>query len=346
MRISRADPDDPTGKRRRHFEISIDSPFTVLNCRATQANTALPQYSGRDGPTLEQRQQMACGCPDAPPLDPSVSGLAGPLIMVEEDIMSPSGRRLRLDCPPGTRPGMRQSNSVNRGTRLSPVDQEQEQERPIHLLRHPSHNPPAFDADEPPPPLPSALLTPPPHYDLIVGTPSVDGLADYFARLAAYENMEQVATKGTVGPGDSSAGGTPGPSTGQPASSSAAGLASTSGSVSYPLLGDVTVDPFNNIRVPARPTTGGDVQEPMPSNGDGNDEQPEAEGDTADDTASSTSEDSTEDDQAARPHRRGRVNVANPRTPGGRLVPSRSLEIERPMVRLDMTGVLRRRGES
>lgn len=63
MRISRLDPDDPAGKRRRHFEISIDSPFTVLNCRATQANTALPEYSGTDQPMY--RQQASCGCPDA-----------------------------------------------------------------------------------------------------------------------------------------------------------------------------------------------------------------------------------------------------------------------------------------
>jgi hypothetical protein len=60
-----------------------------------------------------------------------------------------------------------------------------------------------------------------------------------------------------------------------------------------------------------------------------------------DPAADDYSSDSGEEDPA-RPHRRGRVNVANPRTPGGRLVPSRSLEIERPVVRLDMTGVVRR----
>ena len=58
MRISRADGDDPTGKRRRHFEISIDSPFTVLNCRATQANTSLPQYCGRDEPLAPARHDV------------------------------------------------------------------------------------------------------------------------------------------------------------------------------------------------------------------------------------------------------------------------------------------------
>ena len=65
--------------------------------------------------------------------------------------------------------------------------------------------------------------------------------------------------------------------------------------------------------------------------------------DEADASSASDSADDEEDDEGtARPHRRGRVNVANPRTPGGRMVPSRSLEIERPTLRLDMTGVLRR----
>jgi hypothetical protein len=53
------------------------------------------------------------------------------------------------------------------------------------MLRHPSYNPPAFDAEQPPPPLP----TPPPLYEQVIGTPSHDGLADYFARLAeTYED--------------------------------------------------------------------------------------------------------------------------------------------------------------
>ena len=49
------------------------------------------------------------------------------------------------------------------------------------MLRNPSYNPPAFDAEQPPPP----LATPPPLYDHIIGTPSHDGLADYFARSAS-----------------------------------------------------------------------------------------------------------------------------------------------------------------
>lgn len=67
--------------------------------------------------------------------------------------------------------------------------------RPIHLMRVPSFNPPAFDADSAPPPAPelvdtppdiATIATPPPLYDVVVGTPSVDGMADYFVRLAQY----------------------------------------------------------------------------------------------------------------------------------------------------------------
>jgi len=49
--------------------------------------------------------------------------------------------------------------------------------RPIHLLRAPSFNPPAFEDDVAPPP----LMTPPPKYDTMFAN---NGLADYFSRLA------------------------------------------------------------------------------------------------------------------------------------------------------------------
>jgi len=307
MRISRADPEDPTGKRRRHFEISIDSPFTVLNCRATQANTLLPQYSGRDGPVVEQQQQMTCGCPDAHRVDKSPSHSAGHLALVEQDAITPNGSRLGLDgisssALPATPqpahlqtshrmsgPPSRQSTPLAR-TRNPALAGSNERERPIHLLRYPSFNPPAFDADEPPPPLPADLLTPPPNYDVIVGTPSVDGLADYFARLADYEDPDrQVPAMASQEPVDD---GIP-PGEGTP-------LAINDGF-------------FAGAGPAARQHQSAD-----------------------DDSSDSADED------PARPHRRGRVNVANPRTPGGRLVPSRSLDIERPVMSLDMAGVTRR----
>lgn len=67
--ISRADLDDPTGKRRRHFDI-INSAFIALNCRATQANRALPQCTG---------SANSCGYRDAQPLVHGPSGTTRPL---------------------------------------------------------------------------------------------------------------------------------------------------------------------------------------------------------------------------------------------------------------------------
>ena len=311
MRISRLDPDDPAGKRRRHFEISIDSPFTVLNCRATQANTSLPQYC-RGGNAPEQNQQTACGCPDARVIDRSPSSSVAHLALVEQDATNMGSGRLGLDSVLSSAlPNRPRAAHLQAGSRFSnplplPVQSDSrgvsasfDRDRPIHLLRHPSFNPPAFDADDPPPPLPADILTPPPNYDVIVGTPSVDGLADYFARLAVYEGPGQVRSRqgSAVGGGHDIEEADP-----------------LSSGTEIPSGGSLTTpenDPFASLGLP---------------------------GDPAGDDFSS---DSGEEDPA-RPHRRGRVNVANPRTPGGRLVPSRSLEIERPVVRLDMTGVIRR----
>lgn len=159
LRLSRVDPNDPTCCRRRHFEISIDSPFNVLNCRATQANLNLPQYAGVD-PPIDHAYRRSCGCPDAPYID-HMDSPSAPYVV----------------CPTATAAAATSTSSS------------ESEPRPIHLMRVPSYNPPPFDADCPPPTL-SPILgpqpTPPPRYDVVVGTPSVDGLADYFARLANY----------------------------------------------------------------------------------------------------------------------------------------------------------------
>ncbi|KAK1727534.1 hypothetical protein CaCOL14_004898 [Colletotrichum acutatum] len=247
MRISRLDPEDPTGTKRRHFEISIDSPFTVLNCRATQANTSLPEYSGPDV-GLNQSRHTSCGCPDAVtisgPSEGSPNNLStGALTVMEApgNLPAPPQAAHLPSSPQPTTGGTGRSSPPNSQTSVDPLADVHP--RPIHLLRVPSYNPPAFDAETPPPPAENdqlPLQTPPPQYDVIVGTPSVDGMADYFARLADY----------------------------------------------------------------------------------GYDE-PE--------------EDSDSDEGPARiTERGGRVNVAHPRTPGGRRAPSRSMEIQRPPVELRM----------
>ncbi|KAG7404577.1 putative arrestin-related trafficking adapter [Fusarium oxysporum f. sp. raphani] len=170
MGINRLDPDDATGTKHRDLEISIDSPFTVLNCRAAQVNTNLPAYSGADfhGTTY----QFTCGCPGAfmVPADVPPSSFIGTLPGVDASIegLSASPQVAHL------------ANSVT----------VQQEPRPIRLLQVPSFDPPVFEDEASPPPAAAieapneGIRTPPPQYDVVVGTPSVDGLADYFARLA------------------------------------------------------------------------------------------------------------------------------------------------------------------
>ncbi|UKZ97009.1 uncharacterized protein TrAFT101_011777 [Trichoderma asperellum] len=250
MRISRLDADDPSGTKRRHFEISIDSPLTILNCRATKANTYLPAYSGemnRPSP-----YQSACGCPDSATIamETSPNSSTGTL---------PEPERLADSLPAPPQAVHLQSGAPAATGRQSPAawSSAERPGRPIHLLRAPSFNPPAFEDDTAPPPASTAvydhsdipqIMTPPPQYDAIVGTPSsIDGLADYFTRLAEY------------------------------------GLDDHEGS-------------------------GSDGDESPPRILD----------------------------------RNGRVNVAHPRTPGGRRMPSRSMEIPRPPMDLNISALLQR----
>lgn len=192
MRISRPDPEDPTGTKRRHFEISIDSPFTVLNCRATQANTNLPAYSG---PVSQPSPfQAACGCPDAASVATCISPSSSTGTLL--------GGEPANDALPNQAAHMQSPTSTSAATeQLGPTASAEgpgahSDARPMHLLRAPSFDPPAFYADIAPPPamvvdgpqavMTSAMVTPPPQYDSVVGTPSVDGLADYFSRLASH----------------------------------------------------------------------------------------------------------------------------------------------------------------
>ncbi|RPA92737.1 hypothetical protein L873DRAFT_1817146 [Choiromyces venosus 120613-1] len=144
MRLSKADPNDP-GKR-RHFEISIDSPFHILSCRAAGANTALPAYNSPNPGIASSGTQCSC-----PPL-------------------------ARRNSP-------RDGTTLNVNTQVGHLSSGQpeppnEVARPLHLIRYPSHNPPPFDYDVAPPP----LITPPPKYESVVL--GEEGLADYFQRLA------------------------------------------------------------------------------------------------------------------------------------------------------------------
>ncbi|RAL07655.1 arrestin C-terminal domain-containing protein [Aspergillus homomorphus CBS 101889] len=173
LRLSKVDERDP-GKR-RHFEISIDSPFHLLACKATQANIYLPAYTSPESEPTPQAQEYECGCPGAPLLNRA--GSSRQSLSSERD-ERPNGGAVSRSFTNGsgglTRPP--QAHLAD-----EPVDRPP---RPMHLLRAPSFAPPAFEELEPPPP----LVTPPPEYNTIVGDNDRETvLQDYFSRLSTYE---------------------------------------------------------------------------------------------------------------------------------------------------------------
>lgn len=177
MRLSRPDDTDPN--KRRHFEISIDSPFHILSCRATAANTYLPAYTAGGVPTTPA-DEFDCGCPGA-----AMKRRNTPPSIVPVTNASTTS----LDTIP-VLPSRNWTNNSAGLTALRPAHLHDPSSgvqnpnsgapRPMHLLRNPSFNPPPFNEEEPPPP----LMTPPPHYENIVNGDSRNALADYFARLA------------------------------------------------------------------------------------------------------------------------------------------------------------------
>ncbi|TKA79509.1 hypothetical protein B0A55_02433, partial [Friedmanniomyces simplex] len=180
MRLSKPDLNDPS--KRRHFEISIDSPFHILSCQATQANISLPAYSAPEaangGVSLHD-----CGCPGANVRRNSPTSFLPTLNALN------SARTSRDDDGRPTTPTL-QTPNLTRPQQAHVHGQAPGQERPIHLLRAPSFNPPAFEDEQPPPP----LITPPPQYDDIASPTS--GLADYFSRLAdTYDSDDDENTR-------------------------------------------------------------------------------------------------------------------------------------------------------
>ena len=187
MRLSKPDVVDPN--KRRHFEISIDSPFHILSCRASQANTSLPAYTSPQA-TQQNANLFECGCPGAArrrntqssyvvPTLPSLDTTLSQTLTNDSDTSNNSGNN-RPTTPTVESPGLTRPPTVHAARHVGRL---QSLNRPIHLLRTPSFNPPAFDDEAPPP----ALVTPPPQYDDIASP--THGLADYFVRLSdAYED--------------------------------------------------------------------------------------------------------------------------------------------------------------
>lgn len=182
MRLSKPDKDDPA--KRRHFEISIDSPFHILSCRASLANTALPAYSSPNNSADPSANLAVCGCPGAPRRNITPQYLPT-LNSLSNNHNNNNNNNNNQDDGVGPTDTLPMRPTLARPPTAHFSRPNGALQRPIHMLRAPSFNPPAFDAEEPPPP----LMTPPPMYNDIASPTAGHGLADYFTRLAdTYED--------------------------------------------------------------------------------------------------------------------------------------------------------------
>ncbi|KAJ5091638.1 hypothetical protein NUU61_006508 [Penicillium alfredii] len=192
LRLSKVDERD-TGKR-RHFEISIDSPFHILSCKATQANIYLPAYTRPAAEPEPPAQEFECGCPGAP--------------LASRENYVPSNSDREDHNPALTRRGSTgrtfgRSFTNGSGGLVRPPQAHLAQEpnarddrappRPMHLLRVPSYAPPAFEDVPPPPP----LVTPPPEYTSIFSSDDREAvLEDYFSRLSFHDEEPEEDDRG------------------------------------------------------------------------------------------------------------------------------------------------------
>ncbi|KAJ5727801.1 hypothetical protein N7493_005621, partial [Penicillium malachiteum] len=193
LRLSKIDERDPS--KRRHFEISIDSPFHILSCKATQANIYLPAYSRPASEPDPPSQEFECGCPGAPPASREYS--IPQSNSDREDAVSTLSRRDSIGRAV-TRSFTNGSGGLARPPQAHLAHEpnnDREVPRPMHLLRTPSFAPPAFEDVPPPPP----LMTPPPDYTTIVGNGDREAiLEDYFSRLSFYEEQDDDRGLGRV----------------------------------------------------------------------------------------------------------------------------------------------------
>lgn len=197
MRLSK--PDNSNAGRRRHFEVSIDSPVTILSCRATTANTSLPAYTTGKSPSMPA-DESDCGCPGAAtrtraavPTSPMPVAAAndGNALNSSESPIATSTQDWTNQLANLSTPMPAHVHDPTVGVQ----DRNPGMSRPIHLLRNPSFNPPPFNHEDPPP-----MLSPPPRYENIVAGDTQNGLADYFSRLADEmgEEDEPVNDRGRV----------------------------------------------------------------------------------------------------------------------------------------------------
>ncbi|QGA19068.1 hypothetical protein EYB26_006756 [Talaromyces marneffei] len=188
MRLSKVDEKDPN--KRRHFEISIDSPFHILSCKATQGNIFLPAYSDPSSDPAIIQDEYSCGCPGAPMTRRSTPtsriNSSTSLDQISNTSIDSNGANQIRGLPRSFTSG---SGGLSRpeAAHIAHEAPNERDARPIHLLRAPSFAPPAFEELEPPPP----LITPPPEYASIVGNNDRETvLTDYFNRLSYFEEQD------------------------------------------------------------------------------------------------------------------------------------------------------------
>ncbi|KAG2732875.1 hypothetical protein G9P44_003865 [Scheffersomyces stipitis] len=191
LRISKQDESKPD--KRKHYEISIDSPLRVLSPLAAHGNTLLPAYDDFVPGTTNPRFPTYSN--NTPPLSPGVTPVdnttGSPGFFSVFNKGGGSGTSTSLDAVMSSSPPqaslLRSITSSNNNDEpierdadmhleanlYSPVANESSTklsspqavphpgtfnsplnspvQRPIHLLRRPSTNPPPFEADSPPP---------------------------------------------------------------------------------------------------------------------------------------------------------------------------------------------------
>ncbi|RLV96625.1 Arrestin-related trafficking adapter 3 [Spathaspora sp. JA1] len=146
LRISKPDPSNP--EKRKHYEISIDSPIHVLSPLAAHGNTLLPAYDDFI-PTLQDPLLS----PGVTPVEETTTGIEFHHISTTTDLdgIAQESNDMHLSANlyhPNT-----QDESIVRAMNSPQASPHPHTfiSRPIHMLRKPSVNPPPFDADVSPP---------------------------------------------------------------------------------------------------------------------------------------------------------------------------------------------------
>lgn len=203
MRLSTPGPN-----KRRHFEISIESPFHIRSCLTSTSNTSLPAYETPDpaGNSADQPYEVRplvnpeCNCRNAledqlRELDGTVSLPPRPTLRLEPTVTgqstSAAGHAVGaagLNIPAagglvaeplyfeGQRSAHEQALRQRRPLTAGAAP------RPLHLIRAPSFAPPRFEDLSPT--QPEQAMSPPPDYSSIVN--SDDPIGDYYSRFRMF----------------------------------------------------------------------------------------------------------------------------------------------------------------